>query len=418
MKFTTLKNGSVTDPQGFHASGMHCGIKTTFRKYDTALIVCDGAAVSAGTFTTSTVKAWPLLHDIKIIEKPYHRVIFANSGNANCFNGKSGKQAVQAALGLLSKGLQIPKDEIFVSSTGIIGRPFPVKKIERAIPKLITALSKEGGHDAARGILTTDTIPKEIALRLRVDGKAVTVAAMAKGAGMVLPEMNAKGKRSSSSLVGKHATMLCFITTDLNISKRMLQKAISFAVGKTFNRLVIDNDQSTNDTVLALASGKAGNKKVALDDADYQKFQAALVYICEYIALNLAKDGEGVRHVCEVHVKGAQKPEDAERLGRQIASSMLVKTMLAGEDPNWGRVMGCVGACNVAYSPKLDVRFDGIPVLQNGMGRKKNTSRVRRILKKKEFKLEVNLKRGIYSDRFWATDLTKYYVWINASYSS
>jgi glutamate N-acetyltransferase / amino-acid N-acetyltransferase len=417
MRFKILSNGSVTDPIGFTASGMHCGIKKSFRKLDTALIVSDVPAVAAGTFTTSRVKAWPLYHDLRIMKRAKHRVIFANSGNANCFNGRTGAKAVTLALELLKKELKIPKREIFIASTGIIGKAFPVKKIERAIPQLVEDLSRDGGHDAARGILTTDTVPKEMSVRFLVDRKPVTLSVMAKGAGMVNPEMNAAGVRAGS-LNGRHATMLCYVTTDANITKHMLQKAVSASVDVTFNRLVIDNDQSTNDMVVALANARAGNRKIVSQDSRYTLFQEALTHVFAYVARELARDGEGVQHVCEIVVKGARSKEDSDRLGRQIASSMLFKTMLAGEDPNWGRLMGCVGASGVDYSPKLNIAFDGVPVLVNGREKLVNRRRVRQILKNKEYQLEVNLKKGNSTGRFWATDLTKFYVWINSSYSS
>ncbi|MBI1977600.1 MAG: bifunctional glutamate N-acetyltransferase/amino-acid acetyltransferase ArgJ [Candidatus Omnitrophica bacterium] len=413
MDFKIVPDGSVSSPEGFLASGMNAGIKTSFRKLDVSLIYSEVRAVSAGTFTTNQVKAWPLLHDLKVIKGRSHQVIFANSGNANCFNGESGRRAVEASLSLLSRRFKLSKNQIFLASTGIIGRAFPIGQIRKAIPELVKNLSKAGGHDAARGILTTDTHPKEIAVRFLVDGKRVTLAGMAKGAGMVCPEMNRTGYRSA-----RHATMLCFLTTDLNISKLMLQKALSHAVDKTFNKIVIDNDQSTNDMVLILANGKAKNRKITSDDKRFHRFQEALTYVCAHIAKGLAQDGEGVTHICEVVVKGARTPEEATRLSRQVSSSMLFKTMLAGGDPNWGRVIGSVGASGVQYSPKLDISFDGIPILVNGKERAKNRTRLRQVLKKKEYQLEINLKKGKHSDRFWATDLTKFYVWINASYST
>ena len=417
MKFQVLVDGSVTDPKGYLASGMHCRIKTSFRKPDVALIRSVRPAVAAGTFTTNSVKAWPLLYDLKIMRRPHHRVIFANSGNANCFNGPMGKRAVSETVRMLSSLLHVPKSEIFVASTGIIGRRFPIEKVRKAIPKLIRDLAPDGGHLAARGILTTDTIPKEIAVRFEIDHQPVTLAVMAKGAGMVEPQMNGSGIWAGG-LKGSHATMLCFLTTDLHISKPMLQRAVEYAVEKTFNRLVIDNDRSTNDMVLILANGEAGNKKITVPDSRFKLFQEALVYVLECTALNLAKDGEGVKHVCEVVVTGAKNRSEAERLGRQISTSMLFKTMLAGEDPNWGRLMGCVGASSVSYSPALDISFDGIPVLRNGREQSSNIRNVRHVLQKKEFRLVVNLKEGKSSDRFWATDLTKFYVWINSTYST
>lgn len=411
--FKVIPDGSVTIPEGFLASGMNAGIKKSFRKFDVSFIYSEVPAVSAGTFTTNRVKAWPLIHDLKVIRNRFHRVIFSNSGNANCFNGASGKKAVAVSLGLISKKLKIPKRQIFLASTGIIGRAFPIEKLRYAIPQLIDSLSKDGGHNAARGILTTDTHPKEIAVRFLIDGRPVTLAGMAKGAGMVYPDMNATGIRNAH-----HATMLCYLTTDLDISKTMLQQALSRAVDQSFNKVVIDNDQSTNDMVLIFANRKAGNRTIRKPDKRLRIFQEALNFVCAYIARDLARDGEGVTHVCEVVVKGAKTQEEARRLCDRISCSMLFKTMLAGGDPNWGRIMGSVGASGVSFSPKLDISFDGIPILVNGNERLKNRNRLRQILKKKEFKLEVNLKSGRSEERYWTTDLTKFYVWINSTYST
>lgn len=413
MSFKIVPDGSVTTPEGFVASGMNAGIKKSFRKFDVAFIYSETPAVSAGTFTTNQVKAWPLLHNLKVIRNHFHRAIFSNSGNANCFNGVSGKRAVNISLDLIAKKLKIPKNQIFLASTGIIGRVFPIERIKIAIPQLIDHLSKDGGHNAARGILTTDTYPKEIAVRFTIDGKTITLAGMAKGAGMVYPHMNATGVNHAH-----HATMLCYLTTDLNISKSMLQKAVSEAVDQSFNKVVVDNDQSTNDMVLILANRKAGNKTIRKEDGRSRVFQEALNFVCAHIAKDLARDGEGVTHVCEVVVKGAKSQEEGRRLCDRISCSMLFKTMLAGGDPNWGRIMGSVGASGVSFSPKLDIAFDGVPILVNGKEKLKNRNRLRQILKKKEFQLAINLKSGKFEERYWTTDLTKFYVWINSTYSS
>ena len=408
-----LSDGSVTSPEGFLASGMNAGIKKSFRKFDVALIYSEVPAVSAGTFTANRVKAWPLLYDLSVIGGRHHRVILANSGNANCFNGSSGKRAVSVSLDAISKELKVRKRQIFLASTGIIGRAFPIERIQKTIPVLVEKLSREGGHDAARGILTTDTHPKERAVRFLIDGKLVTLAGMAKGAGMVCPNMNASGRGNA-----RHATMLCFLTTDLNISKRMLQKALSWAVEQTFNRVVIDNDQSTNDTVLILANGRARNRKIVSDGPRFQRFRQSLLYVCSSIARGLVRDGEGVTHVCEIAVKGAKSAKEGQRLCRQIASSMLFKTMMAGGDPNWGRLVGSVGASGVSFSPKLDISFDRVPILRAGREITRNKGRIRRILAKKEYRLDVNLKSGRHEERYWTTDLTKFYVWINSRYST
>jgi len=413
MSFKVVPEGSVTTPEGFMASGMNAGIKKSFRKFDVSFIYSEFPAVSAGTFTTNRVKAWPLHHNLKVIRNKSHRVIFSNSGNANCFNGASGARAVSVSLDLISKKLKIPKKQIFLASTGIIGRVFPIDRIKSAIPQLIGNLSKDGGHNAARGILTTDTQPKEIAVRFFIDGKPVTLAGMAKGAGMVYPDMNASGVKQAH-----HATMLCYFTTDLKISKPMLQKALSSAVDQSFNKIVIDNDQSTNDMVLVLANGKVGNRTITKSDQRFRIFGEALNFACAHIARELALDGEGVTHICQVVVKGAKTTEEARRLCDRISCSMLFKTMLAGGDPNWGRVMGSVGASGVSFSPKLDISFEGVPILANGKERLKNRTKLRQILKKKEYRMEINLKSGRFQEQYWTTDLTKFYVWINSTYST
>ncbi len=404
-----IKNGSVTSAAGFLASGMHCGIKAIKRKYDCSLIVSEVPAVSAGVFTVNKAKAWPLLYDEAAIFKKTHRAILANSGNANCFNGRSGKKTVELSRQLLAQQLRIKRDEILLASTGIIGKPFPMKKLAEAIPVLARQLSKEGAHDAARGILTTDTYPKEIAVQFRVGGKKITLGAMAKGAGMVCPQMTSPAR---------HATMLCFVTTDAVIAKLALQKALAEVTAETFNNIVIDNDMSTNDTVIVLANALAQNPPIEDSGKSYKIFKKALHAVCSHIAKELVRDGEGVKHVCEIRIGGAKTKEQARAAAKQIATSMLFKTMLAGEDPNWGRVVASIGASQVEFSSDLDIAFDSIYILKNGKPLLSNRQQVRNILRKKDFMLQVNLKKGIFEERFLTSDLTKFYVWINSTYSS
>ena len=412
MTIQILKEGSVTSAAGFLASGMHAGIKPIKRKYDCSLIYSERSAVSAGVFTINKAKAWPLVYDETVIHRPAHRAILANSGNANCFNGVSGQKTVKMSLKTLSSKLKIKSKEILLASTGIIGRPFPIEKLRAAIPVLVKQLSKEGANDSARGILTTDTIPKEIAVRFRISGKTVTLGGIAKGSGMVYPHMvlPQNGK--------KHATMLAFLTTDLSISKSMLKKALISVTNQTFNNIAIDNDISTNDMVIVLANGFAKNPKITKEDASFDTFVKALYTVSSYLSREMVKDGEGVQHVCEIRIKGAKTNEDARKAAKQIATSMLVKTMLTGEDPNWGRVVAAVGASRVDFSKTLDVSFDGIYILKNGRYLVHNKTKMRRVLHKKEFVLQVNLKKGSGEETFLTTDLTKFYVWINSTYSS
>jgi len=301
------RRGSVTTPQGFLASGLHCGLKKNKKKFDAALIVSKTPCVGAGTFTTNRVKAWSVLHSMKAIKAPRHRAILISSGNANCVNGADGKIAVEESVWELARNLKISKEEILTAQTGLIGVPFPITRFKRAIPKLIRRLSEEGGRAAAKGILTTDHALKEVALSFNLGRRKITVGAIAKGAGMVHPNM---------------ATMLCFITTDLSITKPVLKRALRHAVDDTFNKMAIDNDMSTNDMAFALANGAAKNPTIQKVDRDYRLFRDVLEEVCRMMVYKMVHDGEGVSHVCTLRVSGAKNPTDAETAARQIANSM------------------------------------------------------------------------------------------------
>lgn len=403
IAFEKRRRGTVTTPLGFLAAGIRSGIKRK-NKYDSTLIVSRGPAVAAATFTKNRAKAWPVIYSMKAIQGQRHRAILASSGNANCFNGPGGRTAVQTAVTELARLLKIGPEEILAAQTGIIGIPFPINRFTRALSKLVKRLSPEGGHQAAKGILTTDLRPKEVALSFHLGHKRVTIAAIAKGAGMVHPNM---------------ATLLCFITTDVRMTKRLLRRALRKAVDETFNRIAIDNDQSTNDTVFILANGEAGNPTITRVDRRYRVFREALEEVCRYTARELVRDGEGVTKVCNLHVIGAKRPTEAERAARQIATSMLFKTMLAGADPNWGRLVAAIGASGVAFDPdRLDIAFDGAAVLSHGKLRVRNLPRARRVLAKREFDLTIHLGRGHARAEFITSDLTAKYVLINSSYSS
>lgn len=401
--FEKRRGGTVTTPLGFFASGIHSGIKQK-KKYDTSLIFSSTPAVAAGTFTTNRAKAWPVIYSMKAIQGLRHHAILASSGNANCFNGPEGKHAVLQAVQALAEYLKIRPEEILIAQTGLIGAPFPINRFKRALPKLVKRLSPDGGRKAAKGILTTDLRPKEVALSFHLGRKRVTIGAIAKGAGMVHPHM---------------ATMLCFITTDIKITKRLLRRALRHAVDDTFNQIAIDNDQSTNDTVLILANGEAGNPTITRIDRRYRMFRVALEEVCRYLARELVRDGEGVTKVCTLHVSGAKRPTDAERVARQIGTSMLFKTMLAGADPNWGRLVAAIGSSGVDFDARrLDIAFDGVSVLSHGKLRVSNLPRARRVLAKREFDLNIHLGKGYGRAQFITSDLTSKYVLINSSYSS
>lgn len=397
------RHGAVTTPQGFYASGLHAGIKKKKKKYDCSLIVSRVPAVAAGTFTTNKVKAWPVLHSMKVISAPKHRAILASSGNANCMNGPNGKHTVEEAVRETAKYLHIGEEEILMAQTGLIGVPFPITRFKRAVPRLVRRLSEDGGHAAAKGILTTDLSNKEVAVSFFLGDKRVTIGACAKGAGMVHPNM---------------ATMLCFITTDVAITKPLLRRAIRHAVDDTFNQIAIDNDMSTNDMVLVLANGEAQNSMIQKVDRDYRLFREALEEVCRIIAREMIRDGEGVTHICTLRVTGAKNPTEAEKAARQIANSMLFKTMLAGADPNWGRIAAAIGASGVAFNPNyLDILFGNAMVVHNGRLRVLNLPKARRVLQRKEYVISVNIGKGRGRAEFITSDLTTKYVQINSSYS-
>lgn len=403
IPFEKRRGGSVTTPLGFIASGMRTGIKRK-RKYDSSLIVSQLSAVAAGTFTTNRAKAWPVIYSMRVIDGAKHCAILASSGNANCFNGPKGKEAVQSAVSELAAHLKVSPEEVLIAQTGLIGVPFPINRFKRALPKLIARLSPQGGRQAAKGILTTDLRTKEVALSFYLGRKRVTIGAIAKGSGMVHPNM---------------ATMLCFITTDVKITKRLLRRALRRAVDETFNRIAIDNDQSTNDTVLILANGAASNPTITKVDRRYRLFRDALEEVCRYVARELVRDGEGVTKVCTIRLTGARRPTEAERAARQIGTSMLFKTMLYGADPNWGRLVAAIGASGVAFDPDgLDISFDDVTVLSRGKLRVTHLPKARRVLAKREFDLTINLGRGHARSEFITSDMTPKYVLINSSYSS
>ncbi len=397
------RRGTVTTPSGFYASGIHAGIKKKKKRFDCSLMVSRTPAVAAGTFTINRVKAWPVLYSMKAIQAPRHRAILASSGNANCMNGLNGKQAVEDCVRETAKLLTIGEEEILIAQTGLIGVPFPVTRFKRAIPKLVSRLSEEGGRAAAKGIMTTDLSLKEVALSFFLGDKKVTIGAIGKGAGMVHPNM---------------ATMLCFITTDVAITKPLLRRAIRHAVDDTFNQMAIDNDMSTNDMVLILANGEAGNNPIQKVDKDYRMFRDVLEEVCRIMAYEMVKDGEGVTHVCTLRVSGAKNPTEAEKAARQIANSMLFKTMLSGADPNWGRIAAAIGASGVAFnSNHLDISFGKAHVVHHGRLRVLNLPKARRILQRKEYTIDVMIGKGRGRAQFVTSDLTTKYVLINSSYS-
>jgi glutamate N-acetyltransferase/amino-acid N-acetyltransferase len=396
--------GGVTAPMGFQATGIHCGIKKP-GILDLALIVSAVSGPIAGVFTKNRIAAAPVTLDRLHLRRRRGRAIVVNSGNANACTGATGLAAAKAMASAVAQGLSIPVHEVFVGSTGVIGRALPIDRIKAGIPALLARLSSHGGKQAAQAILTTDLRPKTVAVRAKFGGRIVTIGGIAKGSGMIHPNL---------------ATMLAYLTTDAAITPSALQQALTSAVGRSFNCITIDGDTSTNDTVLCLANGLAKNSLIRQGTRQYRRFERLLIEASQELALAVCRDGEGVTKVVKVVVSGAPTAAAAKRVAATIATSNLVKTALFGEDANWGRVMGAIGRSGVPIDPdKLEVRFDNVVMVKRGMGTGLVAERkIARVFKQKEFTISVNLGQGRAQAHMWTTDLSYDYVRINASYRS
>jgi glutamate N-acetyltransferase / amino-acid N-acetyltransferase len=385
-QFTKI-TGSVTAARGFRAAGLAAGIKKSGKK-DMALIVSDVPATVAGVFTRNQVKAAPVKLDMLHVKSGKARAIVANSGNANACTGKVGYIHAQAMAAAVARRLEAPTEQVLVCSTGRIGVMLPIVKIEAGIKKLLRHLSRDGAHDAALGVMTSDTFAKECAVRV---GK-FHVGGIAKGAGMIHPNM---------------ATMLSFITTDAAVPRAALQRALRQAVSQSFNKISIDGDMSTNDTVLCLANGVAG--KVPMPD-----FQAALNYVCLELAKMIVQDGEGVTKFVTVEVHGAKSDRDAEFAARAVCNSALVKTSWCGGDPNWGRLMDAIGysRCKVVEE-KVDIAYNGLAAVKAGQPTRTPLAKLKKIVKSPTFTIRIDLHLGHGRCTMHTCDLTENYVTFN-----
>ena len=405
-----IVNGGVTAPQGFLASGIRAGIKKSGNP-DLALLYSETPAVAAGVFTTNAFKASPVKLSIANLRNKTHQAIVVNSGNANCANGRQGDADAQAMAGYIAKGMALGKSEVLVASTGIIGHKFPLRKIEQKAPELISSLSVKGGSDLAEAIMTTDTVKKEIAVKFKLGSEVVKIGGAAKGGGMLHPIMKK---------AGRHATMLGFITTDVAISKAMLEGALAEAADESFNMISVDGDMSTNDSLFIMANGLAGNKMITQAGKDYQVFLEALRGLCISLAKMLAADGEGETKLVEIKVLGAKTDESAKIIARKISTSNLLKCALFGEDPNWGRVAASAGSAGVDFDPgSTDIYLGPAKVLSGGSSMKTfDKEKVRKYIKGKEVFIKVDLKSGKGSATAWTCDFLKEYVTINSEYST
>ena len=394
----------ITAPLGFRAAGLHCGIKKA-GVLDLALVVSDRSGPIGGVFTTNRVVAAPVALDRLHLRHGVGRAILINSGNANACTGRPGMAAAQRTAAVVARTLGIPIHEVFIGSTGVIGRPLPVDRIMKAVPALVERVSSLGGLSAARAILTTDLKPKVIARRARINGRTVIIGGMAKGSGMIHPAM---------------ATMLGYLTTDAEITRTALQRALTQAVDDSFNCISVDGDTSTNDTVLCLANGLAGNRPITEGTSAFRQFVRLLTEACQPLALAICRDGEGVTKVVKIEVEGAGTTLQARQVANTIGTSNLVKTALFGEDANWGRVMAAIGRAGVTMDPaKINVSFGGVPMVRNGVGLGPAAERrIAKVFHRKEFTIQVKLGQGRHRSHLWTTDLSYDYVRINASYRS
>lgn len=432
-----ISNG-ITAPKGFKASSVHCGIKTNGKK-DLTLIYSGTPCDAAGVFTTNKVRASCVDVNLAHLKDGKAQAIIANSGNANCMTGKRGFKDSRTMASLVAKELGLKGAEVCVASTGVIGHPLPIGKIAAAVPELVKGLSDTGSENAARGIMTTDHKMKEVAVEFLIGKTPVRIGAIAKGAGMIHPEMAAlssyaqgyggtkpasaksysvaKPAFAKGSGVARHATMLCFVTTDASIASTALRDALNSATQESFNMITIDGDMSTNDMVLVLANGMAQNKKIVARSIDARVFARALQEIFLKLAQLIVQDAEGATKFVEVTVAGAGSREDARKAARTVASSNLVKCALFGSDPNWGRIAAALGRSGARVDPwKLKIYLGNELVLKNGGEVKKKPGVLGAICAKKNIQIALELGLGKHAATAYTCDLSTSYVKLNSAY--
>ena len=398
-----MANNTVTAPKGFLAAGLHCGVKKS-GKHDLGLIVCPTGVKAAAVFTTNKVVSAAVQICKKHIRRDRIFGVVVNSGNANTCTGRQGLANAIKMCSETAREIECNSHNVLVASTGIIGEQLPKDKITSGISKAagMLAASSQSGLAFAKAIMTTDTRPKQAVQRLEISGSKVTIAGTVKGAGMIAPNM---------------ATTLCFITTDVAITKSLLSKALKGAIGNSLNRLTVDGHQSTNDTAIILASGLAGNRPILSQCPRYKKFAKSLGVLCDDLARQMALDAEGATRMFKVVVKGAASKADAVKACRAVADYPLVKCAVNGGDPNWGRIICAVGSAPVKLNPaKLSCKLDDLFVFKNGAPRKFDAKKASKIVSQQEHKITVDLGAGKVSDFCYGCDLSKEYVKINADY--
>ena len=392
----------VTAPTGFTAGGVHCGIKKA--KKDLALLYSSRPAATAGVFTTNIVAAASVVVDkIQLQKSPYMRALVVNSGNANACTGERGMHDAFAMVRKTARALGLLEQEVLVSSTGVIGQFLPMDKIGAGIEAAASDLTREGHTAAAEAILTTDTFAKELAVQYDQGGVPITLGGIAKGSGMIAPNM---------------ATMLAFVTTDARVAPDLLRQTLKNAADRSFNRITVDGDTSTNDMVTVMANGASGHPELVREsDPGYGAFYAALEHLLVRLSKMIVVDGEGATKFVEIQVVGARSEEEAVTAARSIANSNLVKTAIHGEDANWGRILAAVGYSGIAFVPEdVEIFFGDVPILRKNYQIDFSEERAKEVLVKKEIAITVDLHLGPASATFWTCDLSKEYVAINANY--
>lgn len=405
-KMRIIENGTITSVRGIRSSGVVADIKgKKTGKKDVAVIYSETDCVSAGVFTTNRVRSKTIDICREHLAKGNLRAIVINSGNANACVGQKGYDDAKKMVEITAKELGLKPEEVGVSSTGVIGVKLPMERVEAGIKEAVKALSDNGGMDTVEAIMTTDIVKKNIAVEIDIDGKIVTIAGIAKGSGMIHPNM---------------ATMLGYVTTDVKISKELLQILISKTTDRTFNMISVDRDTSTNDSLFAIATGAAENKEITdINSLECKDFADALYYVLEYLAKAIAKDGEGATKLIEVEVVNALDFKEAKAVGISVITSPLVKTAIFGEDANWGRIIAATGYSGAEVEEeKIDIYVGDAKVCENGGGIMEDETLVNQELKKKEVRIKIDLKRGNESVKVWGCDLTQGYIEINADYRS
>ena len=399
-----IVSGGVCAAKGFTANGVHCGIRKNKQKRDLSLILSETRAAAAAVYTTNLVKGAPLVVTKQNLADGYAQAIVCNSGNANTCNA-NGIEIAEAMCGLVADAAGVAKNDVVVASTGVIGQPLDITPIAAGMPALAAGLGAHSGF-AAEGIMTTDTVKKEIAVRFTVGGKTCTIGGIAKGSGMIHPNM---------------ATMLVFITTDCAVSPAMLQKALSGDIANTFNMVSVDGDTSTNDMVTVLANGMAGNAEITAEGADFTAFMQALNTVTVYLCRCIAGDGEGATKLLECKVSGAETLDIAKTVAKSVICSSLTKAAMFGADANWGRVLCAIGYSGAPVDVnKIDVQFASkagtILVCENGAGVDFSEEQAKKILLEHEIEILIDLKSGSAASTAWGCDLTYDYVKINGDY--